>query len=508
MKKWRLFITAALLTLCLAMTAGAEVNKTGGTSSDPRTVSEKALSSATITSTFNAAAGVEIKWKPVSGASKYVIYRRSEGKTVKVATVAGSKTSYIDTSVKSNWGKYFSYCVRVQKGSDISPTGNWAVMQRLAPLKFTTLKNTSYQAVTAKWAVSQGINYSAGYEIQYARSKDDLINTKGTFRHIYVNGRSNVSKTITGLTYGAEYWFRARSWADYKNSSTGAVTKSYGVYSAAVSVKMTVTPPAKYRALLIGENGYIDPRDRLGGAPINDINAMKVTLQNYGYYVSAKKDQSASQILSSINSFFGSATQFDVSLFYYSGHGAKNGLLCAVDDKDVTMPQLAAALKKVPGKVIVILDSCFSGSAIAKAGGGSNSPEAFNRAVINAFADADPGTETASGYDSGVPMVGTGELRSSKFYVLTACGKDELSTAYVGSTPFSAFTYGFVRGVGCNYPSGYYNGRAYADTDKNKQLTLNELYTETRRYVLNDLRLNSQHVNCYPYNSTQVLMKK
>ena len=507
MKKWRLFITAVVLTLCLAMTAGAEVNKTG-TSSDTRTVTNKAITGATITGLYNATAGADIRWKPVSGAGKYVIYRRSEGKTVKAATVDASKTSYVDASVKNDWGKYIAYCVCVQKGSSISPLTNWMVLQRLAPLKFTTLKNTSYQTVTAKWAVSQGVNKAAGYEIQFAQSKDDLYNKKGTFRHIYVSGRNSVSKTITGLTYGATYWFRVRSWADYTNSNTGAVTRSYGVFCGPVSVKMTTTPPAKYRALLIGENYYKDPDDRLGGGPVNDINAMKGTLQNYGYYVSARKDQSASQIMSGIDSFFSGATQYDVSLFYYSGHGGVNATLYSVDDRFITMSQLAAALKKVPGKVIVILDSCYSGSAIAKGRGGSINPEAFNQAVVNAFAEADPGIETAIGYDSSVPMVGTGELRNSKFYVLTACGKNEESTAYFGSTPMSAFTYAFVRSAGCNYPSGYYNGNAYADTDKNKQLTLMELYTETRRYVLDVLRKKDQHANCYPYNSTEVLMKK
>jgi alpha-tubulin suppressor-like RCC1 family protein/flagellar hook assembly protein FlgD len=83
-----------------------------------------------------------------------------------------------------------------------------------------------------------------------------------------------------------------------------------------------------------------------------------------------KTNQTRTQILQDIAAAFAGADADDISYFYYSGHGSvDNGeaQLVGVDMSDLSLTALKAALDKVPGKKVILLDSCFSGGFINKA---------------------------------------------------------------------------------------------------------------------------------------------
>ena len=164
------------------------------------------------------------------------------------------------------------------------------------------------------------------------------------------------------------------------------------------------------------------------------------------------------------------------------------------------MYELAGWLKKVPGKVIVILGSCGSGAAVYSNGvrtGETFDPDAFNDAAIRAFAAVDEYVPDAE--DELVSN--TGEFRKSKFYVLTAAAYQESSWGQEGSDPYNYFPYYIAKG-----------GKGAADSNNNGKVTLNELYKYAYRkakgpYYDEYGDAYYQHARVYPANSSYVLFK-
>ena len=254
----------------------------------------------------------------------------------------------------------------------------------------------------------------------------------------------------------------------------------------------TPTPTNKvvYRALLIGNNDYPGTENDLAGGPYFDVimmeNALSRSSLNGIKYtdITDLADLSASQIISAIAAMKNKGIDSnDVTLFYYSGHGgqmapteADTGIVGA-DNYLINVPVLKAYLDTIPGTVIVILDSCFSGMFIGKNGVVTKSaaafnPKSFNQVIGGAFTEPQ-----AKG------------LTTSKYHVITASRKNETSmNVYFGSTSDGYRVY-----VGlCTYylacAGGYNLGDQtanvlYADANSDKIATIKEVYDFADYYV-------------------------
>ena len=124
------------------------------------------------------------------------------------------------------------------------------------------------------------------------------------------------------------------------------------------------------RALLIAQENYPYPNSLSG--PGKDLTRMKTTLSDI-FEVTIRKDLTAAQIPEEIAATFSGATEEDISLFYYSGHGnlsndpETNGALVGIEyNQLVTAAQLRSALDRIPGRKIVIIDACYSGALIGR----------------------------------------------------------------------------------------------------------------------------------------------
>lgn len=292
------------------------------------------------------------------------------------------------------------------------------------------------------------------------------------------------------------------------------ITDGDGYVKTSETATLTVqagTAP-KYRALLVGNDAYTS--SPLHGC-INDATAMRLMLSSLSnaFTCTQKSNLTASGMKSAISSAFSGATENDVSLFYYSGHGMEsstssvNGALVGVNygnsypNDYLKTSELASALSKVPGRVIVLLDSCRSGAAIGK---GIADPmaaaEAFNQSVIDAFA----------AYDSTVYLNSekSGELAKSKFIVITACrGSENSSTASLTSGEgCSVFTYFFVNGCGTNYLTSDRLDTIPADNNGDSQITVSEIfnYTKTNASDFN----SGQTAQYYASNQNEVLFRR
>lgn len=252
----------------------------------------------------------------------------------------------------------------------------------------------------------------------------------------------------------------------------------------------------RYYALLIGNYDYQYQND-LDGV-YWDLQAMENTLNTLpqDWNISTYSNQTANGILSAIRSTFSGKNSSDVFLFYYSGHGDNStgssagslvGYNCYGSNDLVYPSQLASYLNTyAAGRVIVLLDSCGSGSPIYPNSEEAEipSPRNFTQAITSAF-------EAYNTDDGDLPN--TGELlNASKFSVLAACAHGQTSSgAYLdvedGETWMyygSVFTYGLVRSLGCSYPDGSYAGYMPADTNGDNKITLVEAYQGIQSYKL------------------------
>ena len=218
------------------------------------------------------------------------------------------------------------------------------------------------------------------------------------------------------------------------------------------------------------------------------------------YLVTRKYDLSQEEFEGAVKSCFSSADSNDVSLVFVSSHGSWIGagslvLIGENEEEYLTFSELAECLKKVPGKIVVIIDACYSGKAIHEengVGATETGPDpGFNEAVIRAFAEADPASNA-------------GELRDSKFYVMTASADNEFSWC---CEDYSYFSWHFCQGALGDKP---------ADADGNGVLSMKELFDYVyerakgpyyRDYGNGYYETCYQHAQMYPENSSYALFK-
>lgn len=309
---------------------------------------------------------------------------------------------------------------------------------------------------------------------------------------------------------------------------------------------------AEYRALLIGEKTFLHLGDMETETVLRnagDAGEMgKMLGRVYGpagirYTVTKKTDLSYGGILSAIQNTFEGSREQDVSLFFIATHGntASDGDLLMSFTGDPNDEEAVAAFRAnqflsfetlaswlttyVKGRVIVILESCGSGSAIysadepedgakgtlfagrdsaalrAVAAETQGDDTAFAGRAVEVFGKADPGITVMPPEGNTSPAGGrktTGSFRQPKFYVLAASAHGEDSYGYLNDAPVSPlmnfFTLWLIQGIGRA-------GNSPADQiPKDGLLTLQELFV----YINRNGRVNGQqiqHVQCYHQNS-------
>lgn len=189
------------------------------------------------------------------------------------------------------------------------------------------------------------------------------------------------------------------------------------------------------RALVIGQ-GYSGTSAALQGPP-NDARAMRFMLANQAerpFSVSQRSDLTAQEILDSAASAFAGATEEDISLFYYSGHGVEGGELVGVDMTLVTPAALRSVLDEVPGRKVLIIDACYSGQWVSTASTRSAAQD-FNTAFLAGF---------------------LGNARSAaagEYFIITSARSTELCvemniTSGSLTKVMGCFTYALCRGCG------------------------------------------------------------
>ena len=197
-------------------------------------------------------------------------------------------------------------------------------------------------------------------------------------------------------------WFEFSVWPeDVVKIDKGGVVRAVGVGTALITVttrdgghtataQVIVDPAVKrYRALLVGQQSYAATvaAERPGSAnSVNGIRSMLETLSYDGaiFQVNTSLDASRDEVLAAIDRTFNTATEQDLSLFYITCHGyyADGTTYLQMSDGSVlTTYELELALRTVPGEIVVMIDCCGSGGAIA----GASAPDDILTGILTVF---------------------------------------------------------------------------------------------------------------------------
>lgn len=476
--------------------------------------------------------GLKLTWDAIPGAMGYVIYRRGFHETGyhKLMVSEDTATTYIDTTMKpGEVYYYFVYSFRLAQPQGwrcFSLKGDIGMGVWLPKTTGLTAVSAQENSVRISWAATEGANK---YDVYISTTPGGTPKANGRVSNAYGYHNSAV--------LGRTYYYRVRPVRIFSNGDV-----SVGDWSDELAYTHQETV-GTYRALLIG-NTYTGESNELPGCD-NDVDGMRTMLGRMTatpYSVTVKKNIRAEEILSSISSTFGNASYNDVSLFYYSGHGANSlgadgnptsyhAALVGTFQTYVSIARLKTELDKIPGKKVIIIDACHSGQFIARDGTVTQvSSSAFNSQVVNLFANDDQLSGDVS--RTAVVLAADGsELLSeeapafidraddtnfakSGYYVITACRSEEksVSTGYDSNGDgkidryFGLFTYGLCYGNGWNLARNAEISSLNADLNKDSKVTLYEAYVYAK--VMAQSHNPNQTAQIWPENSAFVLWGK
>lgn len=476
--------------------------------------------------------GLKLTWDAIPGAMGYVIYRRGFHETGyhKLMVSENTATTYIDTTMKpGEVYYYFVYSFRLAQPQGwrcFSLKGDIGMGVWLPKTTGLTAVSAQENSVRISWAATEGANK---YDVYISTTPGGTPKANGRVSNAYGYHNSAV--------LGRTYYYRVRPVRIFSNGDV-----SVGDWSDELAYTHQEAV-GTYRALLIG-NTYTGESNELPGCD-NDVDGMRTMLGRMTatpYSVTVKKNIRAEEILSSISSTFGNASYNDVSLFYYSGHGANSlgadgnptsyhAALVGTFQTYVSIARLKTELDKIPGKKVIIIDACHSGQFIARDGAVTQvSSSAFNSQVVNLFANDDQlsgdvnrtavvlaadGSELLSEEAPAfIDRAGDTNFAKSGYYVITACRSEEksVSTGYDSNGDgkidryFGLFTYGLCYGNGWNLARNSAISSLNADLNKDSKVTLYEAYVYAK--VMAQSHNPNQTAQIWPENSAFVLWGK
>lgn len=476
--------------------------------------------------------GLKLTWDAIPGAMGYVIYRRGFHETGyhKLMVSEDTATTYIDTTMKpGEVYYYFVYSFRLAQPQGwrcFSLKGDIGMGVWLPKTTGLTAVSAQENSVRISWAATEGANK---YDVYISTTPGGTPKANGRVSNAYGYHNSAV--------LGRTYYYRVRPVRIFSNGDV-----SVGDWSDELAYTHQEAV-GTYRALLIG-NTYTGESNELPGCE-NDVDGMRTMLGRMTatpYSVTVKKNIRAEEILSSISSTFGNASYNDVSLFYYSGHGANSlgadgnptsyhAALVGTFQTYVSIARLKTELDKIPGKKVIIIDACHSGQFIARDGMVTQvSSSAFNSQVVNLFANDDQlsgdvnrtavvlaadGSELLSEEAPVfIDRAGDTNFAKSGYYVITACRSEEksVSTGYDSNGDgkidryFGLFTYGLCYGNGWNLARNSAISSLNADLNKDSKVTLYEAYVYAK--VMAQSHNPNQTAQIWPENSAFVLWGK
>ncbi len=197
----------------------ASVTITGeGKYSGKTTLSYKIVPGKPEVNVTRAKTAVTLRWSKVTGADKYIIYRKSGSSYKKIASVTG--TSYKDSKLKI--GTVYRYSIAAAGGGQTGAKTAVTTATKTAAPKLSAA-STKKGSASLKWSK---VKQAGGYQVVMSSKKSS------GYKSVKSLSAKKTSFTKTKLKSGKTYWFKVRTFikADGK--------KFYSGYSKPVKVKV------------------------------------------------------------------------------------------------------------------------------------------------------------------------------------------------------------------------------------------------------------------------------
>ena len=264
----------------------------------------------------------------------------------------------------------------------------------------------------------------------------------------------------------------------------------------------------QYRALLIGNWNYPGYANDLIG-PRYDVQNMTEGLSGLPgtpWTCTTRMNLGADAIPAAITSCFSGATDADVSLVYYSGHGgmtSRGSCLVGTDNYACYASDLRRALDQIPGRKIVIIDACNSGGLI------TGEVVTADSAEDGAGEDYTPADFVGGFLSTFRRQSRSGSLAGSLYFVMAACAADQYSWEFGDDSDrsFGLFTGSLLSGIGYEVPGYAWSAAHPADVNGDGAVSFREAfdyaYAETRETTQSlidqgDPDMTLQTAACYP----------
>ena len=148
----------------------------------------------------NLPTSTKVNWKMVEGATGYYVYRDG----VRVATIdSGATVTYIDRDAIANGTKY-TFKIVAFGATGSSTLSRSVVIYRLSKAAISSVRSARTGEMTVTWKKNAA---ATGYYVQY--SKNDSFTA--AYKTVTVDDAAAVSKVLTGLTPGKNYYVRVRA---------------------------------------------------------------------------------------------------------------------------------------------------------------------------------------------------------------------------------------------------------------------------------------------------------
>ena len=217
----------------------------------------KRLADPTVSSASNITAGVQVKWSKVTGATGYIVYRKTgNGSWSRVADIkSGSTVSYIDKTAKS--GTAYTYTVRAYSGNTMGDWSSTKTLKRLADPTVSSVSNIT-AGVQVKWIKTAG---ATGY-IVYRKTGNGSWSRLAT-----IKSGSTTSYTDKSAKSGTNYSYTVRAcngstMSDWHNSKAVKRLSNPAVTSASKTSNGINVKWSK----VTGATGYVVYRKTANGS--------------------------------------------------------------------------------------------------------------------------------------------------------------------------------------------------------------------------------------------------
>jgi hypothetical protein len=275
-------------------------------------------------------------------------------------------------------------------------------------------------------------------------------------------------------------------------------------------------------AIIYGAGAYVV--DQLNGPP-NDADDMTSLFGGQGWTTIEKKDSAATlaNFSADIQAVTATVQPFDRVLLYFSGHGTTNPLptlpgqwVVFYDGYDgnfypsgmmdaTKLNTLVGPLLAKQALVIVILDTCYSGSLVPDYDYINNLP--YNYAVVNSqFAIPNPNSgmllsqSIAEYFGNGSPDSQGKPLGAPNLWVISACGPLELSE----EDQFTNTATGVQRWNGV-FTRFFMESALYGDQNNDHVVSLYEAYRYTKALINAQWNQNTTITNANPNADVEYL---